>query len=52
MLMDVMYARWLALAEGERLVLEWPVSALPETVSRMARPRVGRRGRARQPGLT
>ena len=47
--LDVMYARWLALAEGERLVLEWPVSPLPETVSRTARPRVGRRGRRVSP---
>jgi len=45
--LDVMYARWLALAEGERLVLEWPVSRLPETASRTARPRAGRRARPR-----
>ena len=36
--LDAMYARWLALAEGERLVLEWPVHPLPRdwapTVSR------------------
>ena len=45
--LDVMYARWLALAEGERLVLEWPVSRLPETAPRTARPRAGRRARPR-----
>ena len=50
--LDVMYARWLALAEGERLVLEWPVSRLPATVMRSARPHAGRRGRARQSGQT
>ena len=27
--LDTMYARWLALADGERLVLEWPVHPLP-----------------------
>lgn len=37
--LDVMYARWLALKEGERLVLEWPVHPLP-------RARGGLRGRA------
>jgi hypothetical protein len=26
--LDVMFARWLALAEGDRLVLEWPVKPL------------------------
>ena len=26
--LDTMYARWLALAEGERLALEWPVRPL------------------------
>jgi hypothetical protein len=29
--LDVMYARWLALARGERLVLEWPVQPLPRS---------------------
>jgi hypothetical protein len=39
--LDVMYARWLALAEGEPLALEWPVRPLPETAR--SRPRsVGR----------
>ena len=27
--LDVMYARWIALPEGERLVLEWAVRPLP-----------------------
>jgi hypothetical protein len=27
--LDAMYARWMALAEGERLALEWPVHPLP-----------------------
>jgi hypothetical protein len=27
--LDVMYARWLSLAEGEPRVLEWPVKPLP-----------------------
>ena len=27
---DVMYARWLALGEGELLTLEWPVYPLPD----------------------
>jgi hypothetical protein len=47
--LDVMYARWLALGEGERLALEWPVHPLPAPpVSTPDRPRhVARRGRAR-----
>jgi len=36
--LDTMYARWIALAEGERLELEWPVRPLPTSGSR-ARPR-------------
>ena len=28
--LDVAYARWLALREGERLVIEWPVRPLPQ----------------------
>jgi hypothetical protein len=27
--LDAMYARWLGVADGERLALEWPVSPLP-----------------------
>jgi hypothetical protein len=48
--LDAMYARWLALAEGERLALEWPVSPLPAaaaTPTAARPPRVGRRGRGR-----
>src|SRR5688572_5043549 len=43
-----MYARWVALADGERLALEWPVHPLPSAAPRARRPHVGRRGR--QPG--
>jgi hypothetical protein len=32
--LDVMYARWLALPAGERLVVEWPVHRLPHATSR------------------
>jgi len=28
-LLDAMYDRWRALADGERLMLEWPVRRLP-----------------------
>jgi hypothetical protein len=31
--LDAMLVRWKALAEGERLVLEWPVRPLPNTVA-------------------
>jgi hypothetical protein len=45
--LDVMYARWLALAEGEVLALEWPVNPLPGP-TRRGRPHcAGRRGRPR-----
>src|SRR4051794_10034431 len=47
--LDAMYARWLALRDGERLALEWPVSALPGSASRSHSNRSGRRGRGRQP---
>ena len=30
--LDVMYARWLALGDGELLQLEWPVHPLPATI--------------------
>ena len=43
--LDAMYARWRALAEGERLVLEWPVHPLPDKPSRVARQQTPRRGR-------
>ena len=44
--LDGMYARWLALAAGERLALEWPVRPLP------GRPMLGLapRGRPRRVG--
>ena len=32
--LDTMYARWLALGEGERLVLEWPVLPLRSSLAR------------------
>jgi hypothetical protein len=43
--LDTMYARWLALAEGERLVLEWPVRPLPDVLSHGSRRQASRRGR-------
>lgn len=36
--LDAMYARWRALAPGERLVLEWTVRPLPSNGGRTARP--------------
>ncbi len=44
--LDAMYARWLALADGQRLAVEWPVQPLPEPVSRRRQHCAGRRGRA------
>ena len=41
--LDAMYGRWLALGEGQRLALEWPVHPLPGQLGR-------RRSRARQRG--
>jgi hypothetical protein len=32
--LDTMYARWLALAEGEKLTLDWPVNPLPDSTRR------------------
>ena len=32
--LDAMYARWLALTDGERLALEWPVHPLPDRLAR------------------
>jgi hypothetical protein len=43
--LDVMFARWLAVGEGERLVLVWPVQPLPTTAERTRLPRAGRQGR-------
>ena len=44
--LDVMYARWLAVADGERLALEWPVRPLPSvarSLSHRSAPRDGDR---------
>ena len=45
--LDVMYARWLAVCDGERLTLEWPVLSLPGTLARSRSHRAKRRGRTR-----
>ena len=47
--LDAMYARWLVLPRGDRLVLEWPVNPLPGSERPMRSHRTGRRGRRRQP---
>ena len=46
--LDVMYARWLALAEGERLALTWPVQPLPDAAARTRLPHVARQVRSRR----
>jgi hypothetical protein len=43
--LDARYARWLALREGDRLVLEWPVHELPGTPSQSRRSHAARHGR-------
>jgi hypothetical protein len=43
--LDAMYGRWLALGEGQRLILEWPVSALPATAQRSSQSRPHRAAR-------
>ena len=43
--LDAMYAQWLGLADGEKLVLEWPVHRLPKASSLSRRPHAARRGR-------
>jgi hypothetical protein len=43
--LDAMYARWLAVGDGEKLTLEWPVHPLPGGVMTNRRHRAGRRGR-------
>jgi hypothetical protein len=43
--LDIMYARWLALGEGERLVLTWPVQPLPQAAARSRPPRPRREAR-------
>ena len=45
--LDAMYARWLALREGELLTLEWPVHPMPGQVGRRRSHRVGRRVKSR-----
>jgi hypothetical protein len=45
--LDAMYARWLAVADGERLALEWPVHPLPGLVARSRSHRARQRGRGR-----
>lgn len=45
--LDAMSARWLALKEGDRLVLEWPINPLPGSVAHGRPHHVGRRGRGR-----
>lgn len=42
--LDEMYQRWLALPNDERLVLEWPVHPLPNSLARNRSHRAGQRG--------
>ena len=45
--LDAMYARWLAVRDGERLALEWPVLPLTGALAQSRPHRPGRRGRGR-----
>ena len=45
--LDAMYARWLAVSDGERIVLEWPVHPLPGPIAQHRPHRQARRGRGR-----
>jgi hypothetical protein len=45
--LDAMYARWLPLADGERLALEWPVHPLPDQPARSGSHHTRERGRDR-----
>ena len=45
--LDVMYARWLALGEGERLSLEWPMHPLPGDGARSQSHHARQRSRSR-----
>jgi hypothetical protein len=47
--LDATYARWLALADGERLALDWPVHGLPGEPPRGRAPRAARRRPVRRP---
>jgi hypothetical protein len=47
--LDAMYHRWRALADGERLVEEWPVHRLPEELLSGRRRQARRRPPARRP---
>ena len=46
--LDAMYARWLALADGEQLTLKWSVHPLPSLLPRSRSHRVGRHGGRQQ----
>lgn len=46
--LDAMYARWRAVADDQKLVLEWLVHPLPHRLSYVRRSRAGRRGRYRR----
>src|SRR5688500_3028020 len=46
--LDAMYARWRSLADGEKLVLEWPVQPLPHRLSHIRRSQAPRRSRYRR----
>ncbi|HEX7980547.1 MAG TPA: hypothetical protein VF461_18230 [Gemmatimonadaceae bacterium] len=48
--LDIMYARWLAVGEDERLVLSWPVQPLPHVGVRFTRPHAGRQPRRNRAG--
>lgn len=43
--LDGMYARWLAVGDGERLVLTWPVQPLPQAGAHPRSPRSARQAR-------
>ena len=46
--LDAMYARWIALGDGEALALEWPVRELPVSTSPGPQARRSRRARLRR----
>ena len=47
--LDAMYARWLALRDGERLALEWQVRSLSSTDARRRSHRASQRDHGRSP---